>query len=562
VKLANLMIYLSPQQASAFAQNSCELWTEGATGARSNKVMYSLLDKLDHGSRYVLHEVCVALIKLGMGWSEITQQVMMRTSRPVMRESTLSLASGGLADSSHAEWLAASEALGNEYVAASEEAMATVVPELERILNNGDVTVSVAGATALGRVGAGDKVLEYCAEWLQPEQSLENRLSSMKALRGLGVVQREMVAAGTASDRIVTQREATLEGLVELLRDEDISVRMSAGSALIALKHDDTEWARAVAHVTKLIVRAGDGDAGTSEVVELARWLSMMQPLTVDPGVAAKLHAVIKTAEWTAGKSAAASLTKLAPGDGALQELLVAWVRAEMYDQQLEGVVLLGLVGAAYIGDHLPKVVAVLLPLLRSLDRTSPLAVAVVETFGTLQAAPEEVIQLFIEIITEEAPSPSASAVGAGDAVGSALGPNATAPIKGAALTAIAQLPDPPKQLSSLINSVLLKVRLSSGFSGTKSTAQFSDPCILESFSGQAEVGSWTLWEAAAKGLRAKVWSLLIPNSLLRHLSSHTVLLSCSRDWSALGRLRPGGRCSEAADQVAVRRVPAAKTPK
>jgi hypothetical protein len=251
---------------------------------------------------------------------------------------------------------------------------------------------------------------------------------------------------------------------------------MSAGSALIALKHDDTEWARAVAHVTKLIVRAGDGDAGASEVVELARWLSMMQPLTVDPGVAAQLHAVIKTAAWTAGKSAAASLTKLAPGDGALHELLVAWARAEMYDQQLEGVTLLGLVGAAYIGDHLPKVVAVLLPLLRSLDRNSPLAVAVVETFGALQVASEEVIQLFIDIITKDATRLAVTAGGVEDALGSALGPNATALIKGAALTAIAQLPDPPKQLSSLINSVLLKVHPRSGFSGTKSTALFRAP--------------------------------------------------------------------------------------
>lgn len=59
------------------------------------------------------------------------------------------------------------QALGTEYVADSAAALATVVPELERMLNHGDVGVSVAGAAALGRIGAGDRVLEYCAEWLQ-----------------------------------------------------------------------------------------------------------------------------------------------------------------------------------------------------------------------------------------------------------------------------------------------------------------------------------------------------------------------------------------------------------
>lgn len=47
----------------------------GAIGVSSNKVMYALLDKLDHGHRYVLHEVCVALVKLGFPWPDICRQV-------------------------------------------------------------------------------------------------------------------------------------------------------------------------------------------------------------------------------------------------------------------------------------------------------------------------------------------------------------------------------------------------------------------------------------------------------------------------------------------------------
>eukprot|EP01050_Picozoa_sp_SAG11_P025478 SAG11_NODE_5763_length_1468_cov_1.044558_1_plen_77_part_00 len=63
--------------------------------------------------------------------------------------------------------------------------------------------VSVAGAKALGRIGAGDKVLEYCAEWLQTDQALGDRLSSIKALRGLGEVQLAIVQAGQSSEVIV-----------------------------------------------------------------------------------------------------------------------------------------------------------------------------------------------------------------------------------------------------------------------------------------------------------------------------------------------------------------------
>ena len=233
----------------------------GAIGVTSNPVIMGLLDKLDNGHRYVLEDVSIALMRLGMGWKEITQQVVMRTNRPTLRESTNVLEDGD--ETPNAEWLAVADALGN--VMPSQEAKAAAIPELQRVLEHADVDVSVAGARALGKLGGGTNVIDFCVGWLQPEQPLQDRLSAAKALRGLGAVQLEMVLdedlEEAATPRTVrslsSQRPQVLDMFVELLGDKEASIREAASAALMSLQRTgDDAWAAAVAHISSIPLEA------------------------------------------------------------------------------------------------------------------------------------------------------------------------------------------------------------------------------------------------------------------------------------------------------------------
>ena len=73
------------------------------------------------------------------------------------------------------------------------------------------------------------------------------------------------------------------------------------------------------------------------------------------------------------------------------QALLLGWVGGEVYEEQLEGVALLGLVGVEHIDGNRQAVVAALLGRLQGLERSAPLAVSIVETFGLLEADSDEV---------------------------------------------------------------------------------------------------------------------------------------------------------------------------
>jgi HEAT repeat protein len=298
----------------------------GAIGVTTNPVMFGLLEKLDNGHRYVLQDVCVALLQLGMGWHEIIKQIMTRTQRPALRSSTCPLDD----ETPNAEWLSVADALGN--VLPSEEAKLAAIPELERVLHHADVEVSLAGARSLGKLGGGAQVIEFCKEWLQPEQPLQDRLSALKALRGLGQVQLQMAAEMEQLEctprtvrALELERPRVLDMFVELLGDGESVVRGAAASALLSLQREgDDAWSAAVAHVSSYPLEA----AGVEQLVEGAAALALVHPAGgANRELVEKLHDVMEKAEWRLSKSAAGSLVLLAPGDPKLGAALSKWLR-------------------------------------------------------------------------------------------------------------------------------------------------------------------------------------------------------------------------------------------
>ena len=479
----------------------------GAIGVSTNAVMFGLLDKLDNGHRYVLQDVSVALLKLGMGWSEITNQVMMRCNRPVLRASTAQIDD----DTPNAEWLAVADALGN--VLPSEEAKLAAIPELERVLNHADVEVSVAGARSLGRLGGGMRVITFCREWLQPEQNLEDRLSSLKALRALGAVQLELTVKdvrGTPWDHtprtrgaLERERPMVLDMFVELLRDKDPIIRSAAASALMACCSEDDAWEDAVEHLSSIPLEAD----GVEQLVEGAAALAMVYPKGANDELVMKLTEVMEQAEWrrthtsnphssliygdvsdrllvfSVSKGAAGTLVTLAPENSEIVTALIKWAKEGFYVQKLEAMQLLG---KTQCPEALDEIVGVLLGIVEGNEAKSPLAVAAVDgkytsnphhylisrdvsdrllvfsALAQLGQSSEAIVDKFIDIIL------------AGDAADAS---SDGVPLQAAALNAIALMESPPKQLSSLVNRVLLS----------------------------AEGLSYMLWEPCAKALRVMV---------------------------------------------------------
>ena len=415
----------------------------GAIGVTTNPVMFGLLDKLDNGHRYVLEDVSVALLRLGMGWHEITQQIVMRTNRPTMRASTCVIDDGD--DTPNAEWLAAAEALGK--VLPSEEAKIAAIPELERVLNHVDVEVSVAGAQSLSRLGGGAVVIEFCVEWLQRNQPLKDRLSAMKALRAMGTVQLEMtelhdqelesITTPRTRDQLWNERPKVLSMLVELLADPEKAIRAAAVSALLSLRRvGDDAWETAVTNINSISLEAADA---AEQLVEMAASLSVINPAGANKELLAKLLEVMQQAEWRLSKAAAGSLVTFAPGDPGLHAALLKWLHGGFEIQTLEAVQLLG---KTRTKD--PAVRLALLELLHHAEEYSALAVGCVQALGDLGIADESLVAKLIEIIL------------AGDEETEEAKVALAIPLKTAALNTIAQLDEPPHQLSGLVNKVLL----------------------------------------------------------------------------------------------------------
>lgn len=430
----------------------------GAIGVSTNAVMFGLLDKLDNGHRYVLQDVSIALLKLGMGWSEITQQIMMRCNRPVLRASTTQIDD----DTPNAEWLAVAEALGS--VLPSEEAKLAAIPELDRVLNHADVEVSVAGARSLGKLGGGMKVITFCKDWLQKDQQLEDRLSALKALRALGRVQLELTTKGSdwehtprTATALERERPMVLDMFVELLRDGDPAIRAAAASALLACISEDDAWTDAVEHLVSIPLEA----QGVEQLVEGSAALAMVHPKGANDELVMKLTEVMDHAEWRLSKSAAGTLVALVPDNADIIRGLLNWVTGGFFVQQLEAIQLLG---KAKCPELLDEVVQTLLKLVEDTTggEQSALAVAAVDALAQLGQSSESIVTKFIDIIL------------AGDAADAATD---DVPLQAAALNAIALMDDPPKQLSSLVNRVLLS----------------------------SEGLSYMLWEPCAKALRAMV---------------------------------------------------------
>lgn len=430
----------------------------GAIGLSTNIVMFGLLDKLDNGHRYVLQDVSVALLKLGMGWSEITQQIMMRCNRPVLRAQTTQIDD----DTPNAEWLAVADALGS--VLPSEEAKLAAIPELDRVLNHADVEVSVAGARSLGKLGGGMKVITFCRDWLQKDKQLEDRLSALKALRALGRVQLELTSQGSdwehtprTASALERERPMVLDMFVELLRDEDAAIRAASASALLACISEDDAWTDAVEHLVSIPLEA----QGVEQLVEGSAALAMVYPKGANDELVMKLTEVMEQAEWRLSKSAAGTLATLVPDNADIVRALINWVTGGFFVQQLEAIQLLGKTKCPELMDEVVQT------LLKLVDDTtggeqSALAVAAVDALAQLGQSSESIVTKFIDIIL------------AGNAADAS---SDDVPLQAAALNAIALMDDPPKQLSSLINRVLLS----------------------------SEGLSYMLWEPCAKALRVMV---------------------------------------------------------
>ena len=153
-----------------------------------------------------------------------------------------------------------------------------------------------------------------------------------------------------------------------------------------------------------------------------------------------KLTEVMDQAEWRLSKRAAGTLVTLAPDNADIVHGLINWVKGGFFVQQLEATQLLG---KTKCQELLDEVVQTLLDLVDggSGGEESALAVAAVDALAQLGQSSESVVTKLIDIIL------------AGDAADAS---SDDVPLQAAALNAIALMEDPPKQLSSLVNRVLL----------------------------------------------------------------------------------------------------------
>ena len=82
-----------------------------------------------------------------------------------------------------------------------EAAETTLLTALEPVLNHADASISAAGARAMGRLGAADKVVNFCREYLGDDNPLADRLACIKALRAAGEAQLALLRENERSIR-------------------------------------------------------------------------------------------------------------------------------------------------------------------------------------------------------------------------------------------------------------------------------------------------------------------------------------------------------------------------
>jgi hypothetical protein len=196
----------------------------GELGIQSEQVVYGLLGKLEQGAQEVLVDIFSVLQKMGVPTAEILQQMNSRTRIP--------------SDDPNMEWLAVASALGQVTVMTTED-RASVLEALDPVLNHADASVSAAGAMAMARLGAAERVAEFCKEFLPEENPLQDRLACIKALRAAGEAQLKLSDTVRAESEYMVQRQHVFSALVEIAADENPAMRMTAESALVAISADD-----------------------------------------------------------------------------------------------------------------------------------------------------------------------------------------------------------------------------------------------------------------------------------------------------------------------------------
>jgi hypothetical protein len=209
----------------------------GELGIHSEQVVYGLLGKLEQGAQEVLVDIFSVLQSMSVPTAEIIQQMNSRTRIP--------------SDDPNMEWLAVASALGQVTVTSAED-RASVLEALDPVLNHADASVSAAGAAAMARLGASERVVDFCKEFLPEENPLQDRLACIKALRAAGEAQLQVAETEKADAGYMMQRQHVFGSLLEIAADENPAMRMTAESSLVAISADDDACRAAVAKMEQM----------------------------------------------------------------------------------------------------------------------------------------------------------------------------------------------------------------------------------------------------------------------------------------------------------------------
>lgn len=215
----------------------------GELGIQNEQVVYGLLGKLEQGAQEVLVDIFGVLQKMSVPVPEIVQQMNSRTRIP--------------SDDPNMEWLAVAFALG-QVEGLSADDKVCVLDALDPVLNHADASVSAAGAKAMARLGASERVVEFCKGFLSEENPLQDRLACIKALRAAGEAQLELSDTIRAEGDYMLQRQLLFESLLEIALDENPAMRMTAESALVAISADDDACRAAITKMESTALSTAD----------------------------------------------------------------------------------------------------------------------------------------------------------------------------------------------------------------------------------------------------------------------------------------------------------------
>ena len=270
----------------------------------------------------MLVDIFAVLQQMGVPTSEIVSQMVNRTRIP--------------SDDPNQEWLAVASALGR--VTVPPEELVGIFDALDPVLNHADASVSAAGAHALGRLGASDRVVQFCQEYLPDSNPLQDRLACIKALRAVGEAQ--VVSCSAQSDQTyLQQRKLLFDCLLDITADENIAMRMSAEAALVAVSSDDDACKDAI---VKLEQKACEEATDSERLCQAAETISQMNCVCDAKLLEAKLAEILTSdAPWEVWCSAAGNLVKRGAASVDIVQSLVAKFQSGSHAQQVEALQLL-----------------------------------------------------------------------------------------------------------------------------------------------------------------------------------------------------------------------------